>query len=197
MPHDDSKTCEKLFGDLGGHYLMAPLFVSLNKSAPWSPCSSLYITEFFGNGHGEWCCGSGLCLRAENVCQLGHRLWFSYGADSGFRMFCSHEWCLSCLNMPLPPKLQVLVIVYLARAFHILFSPFWVSGFFFTESPSPVLPLLYCVMCFGLFMSLLDQLVNLSFHWVMAWTPSCSPPQQPNATAGAEKNCSLSDGKHL
>ncbi|XP_043976137.1 A disintegrin and metalloproteinase with thrombospondin motifs 8-like isoform X4 [Gambusia affinis] len=53
MPHDDSKTCEKLFGDLGGLYLMAPLFVSLNKSAPWSLCSSLYITEFFDNGHGD------------------------------------------------------------------------------------------------------------------------------------------------
>ncbi|XP_023817474.1 A disintegrin and metalloproteinase with thrombospondin motifs 8 [Oryzias latipes] len=53
MPHDDSKTCKRLFGDLGGHYLMAPLFVSLNKSAPWSPCSALYITEFFDNGHGD------------------------------------------------------------------------------------------------------------------------------------------------
>lgn len=53
MPHDDSKTCERLFGDLGGHYLMAPLFVSLNKTAPWSPCSALYITEFFDNGHGR------------------------------------------------------------------------------------------------------------------------------------------------
>ncbi|XP_029372857.1 A disintegrin and metalloproteinase with thrombospondin motifs 8 [Echeneis naucrates] len=53
MPHDDSKTCERLFGDLGGHYLMAPLFVSLNKTAPWSPCSALYITEFFDNGHGD------------------------------------------------------------------------------------------------------------------------------------------------
>ena len=53
MPHDDSKTCEKLFGDLGGHHLMAPLFVSLNKTAPWSPCSALYITEFFDNGHGS------------------------------------------------------------------------------------------------------------------------------------------------
>nr|XP_040025801.1 A disintegrin and metalloproteinase with thrombospondin motifs 8-like [Gasterosteus aculeatus aculeatus] len=53
MPHDDSKTCERLFGDLGGHFLMAPLFVSLNKSAPWSPCSALYVTEFFDNGHGD------------------------------------------------------------------------------------------------------------------------------------------------
>lgn len=31
---------------------MAPLFVNLNKTAPWSPCSALYITEFFDNGHG-------------------------------------------------------------------------------------------------------------------------------------------------
>lgn len=53
MPHDDSKTCEKLFGALGGNHLMAPLFVSLNRSDPWSPCSALYITEFFDNGHGE------------------------------------------------------------------------------------------------------------------------------------------------
>lgn len=53
MPHDDSKTCERLFGDLGGHHLMAPLFVSLNKTAPWSLCSALYITEFFDNGHGK------------------------------------------------------------------------------------------------------------------------------------------------
>ncbi|XP_068601901.1 A disintegrin and metalloproteinase with thrombospondin motifs 8-like [Brachionichthys hirsutus] len=53
MPHDDSKNCETLFGDLGGHYLMAPLFANLDKAAPWSPCSALYITEFFDNGHGD------------------------------------------------------------------------------------------------------------------------------------------------
>lgn len=53
MPHDDSKTCEKLFGNLGEHYLMAPVFVSLNKTAPWSPCSARHITEFFDNGHGR------------------------------------------------------------------------------------------------------------------------------------------------
>lgn len=52
MPHDDSKTCEKLFGDIDGHHLMAPFFVHLNKTRPWSPCSALYITEFFDNGHG-------------------------------------------------------------------------------------------------------------------------------------------------
>ncbi|KAK0144136.1 A disintegrin and metalloproteinase with thrombospondin motifs 8 [Merluccius polli] len=53
MPHDDSKTCERLFGDLGGHHLMAPVIVNLSRSAPWSPCSALYITEFFDNGHGD------------------------------------------------------------------------------------------------------------------------------------------------
>lgn len=53
MPHDDSKTCQRLFGDLGGHFLMAPVLVSLNKTAPWSPCSALYVTEFFDNGHGR------------------------------------------------------------------------------------------------------------------------------------------------
>lgn len=58
MPHDDSKTCQRLFGDLGGHFLMAPVLVSLNKSAPWSPCSALYVTEFFDNGHGRKHSGS-------------------------------------------------------------------------------------------------------------------------------------------
>ncbi|KAJ8401713.1 hypothetical protein AAFF_G00376840 [Aldrovandia affinis] len=53
MPHDDSKNCERMFGHLGGHQLMAPFFFHLNKTLPWSPCSALYITEFFDNGHGD------------------------------------------------------------------------------------------------------------------------------------------------
>ncbi|XP_016380232.1 A disintegrin and metalloproteinase with thrombospondin motifs 8-like [Sinocyclocheilus rhinocerous] len=53
MPHDDSKICEKLFGHLNGHHMMAPFFIHLNKTLPWSPCSALYITEFFDNGHGD------------------------------------------------------------------------------------------------------------------------------------------------
>lgn len=52
MPHDDSKTCEGHFGRLGGRHLMAPVLLSLNRTSPWSPCSALYITEFFDNGHG-------------------------------------------------------------------------------------------------------------------------------------------------
>ncbi|XP_054853798.1 A disintegrin and metalloproteinase with thrombospondin motifs 8 [Eublepharis macularius] len=53
MPHDDSKTCERLFGNLGKHHLMAPLFIHLNKTLPWSPCSAMYITEFLDGGHGD------------------------------------------------------------------------------------------------------------------------------------------------
>uniref|UniRef100_A0A670YPS4 ADAM metallopeptidase with thrombospondin type 1 motif 8 n=1 Tax=Pseudonaja textilis TaxID=8673 RepID=A0A670YPS4_PSETE len=53
MPHDDSKSCERLFGTLGKHHMMAPLFVHLNKTLPWSPCSAMYITEFLDGGHGN------------------------------------------------------------------------------------------------------------------------------------------------
>ncbi|XP_030648795.1 A disintegrin and metalloproteinase with thrombospondin motifs 8 [Chanos chanos] len=53
MPHDDSRNCEKLFGHLDSHHMMAPFFVHFNRTFPWSPCSALYITEFFDNGHGD------------------------------------------------------------------------------------------------------------------------------------------------
>ncbi|NXD11044.1 ATS8 metalloproteinase, partial [Nothocercus nigrocapillus] len=53
MPHDDSKTCERLFGPLGQQHVMAPLFVQLNRTQPWSPCSATYLTEFLDGGHGE------------------------------------------------------------------------------------------------------------------------------------------------
>uniref|UniRef100_A0A3B1JGL4 ADAM metallopeptidase with thrombospondin type 1 motif 8 n=1 Tax=Astyanax mexicanus TaxID=7994 RepID=A0A3B1JGL4_ASTMX len=53
MPHDDSRNCEKFFGHIDGHHMMAPFFVHLNKTLPWSPCSALYVTEFFDNGHGD------------------------------------------------------------------------------------------------------------------------------------------------
>uniref|UniRef100_A0A8C8SZG2 ADAM metallopeptidase with thrombospondin type 1 motif 8 n=1 Tax=Pelusios castaneus TaxID=367368 RepID=A0A8C8SZG2_9SAUR len=53
MPHDDSKTCERLFGPLGKHYMMAPLFIHLNKNLPWSPCSAMYLTDFLDGGHGD------------------------------------------------------------------------------------------------------------------------------------------------
>nr|XP_028563923.1 A disintegrin and metalloproteinase with thrombospondin motifs 8 [Podarcis muralis] len=53
MPHDDSKACEKNFGTLGKHHMMAPLFIHLNKTLPWSPCSAMHITEFLDGGHGD------------------------------------------------------------------------------------------------------------------------------------------------
>uniref|UniRef100_A0A8D0G7I3 ADAM metallopeptidase with thrombospondin type 1 motif 8 n=1 Tax=Sphenodon punctatus TaxID=8508 RepID=A0A8D0G7I3_SPHPU len=53
MPHDDSKPCERLFGPLGKHHMMSPLFIHLNKTLPWSPCSAMYITEFLDGGHGD------------------------------------------------------------------------------------------------------------------------------------------------
>ncbi|XP_004379439.1 A disintegrin and metalloproteinase with thrombospondin motifs 8 [Trichechus manatus latirostris] len=53
MPHDDSKPCERLFGPMDKHHMMAPLFVHLNKTLPWSPCSAMYITEFLDSGHGD------------------------------------------------------------------------------------------------------------------------------------------------
>ncbi|KAK2099783.1 A disintegrin and metalloproteinase with thrombospondin motifs 8 [Saguinus oedipus] len=53
MPHDDSKPCTRLFGPLGKHHMMAPLFVHLNQSLPWSPCSAMYLTELLDGGHGD------------------------------------------------------------------------------------------------------------------------------------------------
>ncbi|KAM5185809.1 A disintegrin and metalloproteinase with thrombospondin motifs 8 [Callospermophilus lateralis] len=53
MPHDDSKTCARMFGPMGKHHMMAPLFVHLNKTLPWSPCSAMYLTELLDDGHGD------------------------------------------------------------------------------------------------------------------------------------------------
>ncbi|KAK7883176.1 hypothetical protein WMY93_029350 [Mugilogobius chulae] len=94
MPHDDSKTCEKLFGELGGQYLMAPLFVSLNKSSPWSPCSALYVTEFFDSGHGD-------CLLdlPENAIPLPQELpGLKYSLDQQCQQIFGEEFSL-CPNM--------------------------------------------------------------------------------------------------
>lgn len=53
MPHDDSKPCARIFGPMGKHHMMAPLFVHLNKTLPWSPCSAMYLTELLDGGHGR------------------------------------------------------------------------------------------------------------------------------------------------
>ncbi|XP_024113751.1 A disintegrin and metalloproteinase with thrombospondin motifs 8 [Oryzias melastigma] len=105
MPHDDSKPCERLFGDLGGHYLMAPLFVSLNKSAPWSPCSALYITEFFDNGHGDCLLDvpenampllqelPGTRYTLDQQCQQIFGEEFIHCPNSSLSDLCSQLWC--------------------------------------------------------------------------------------------------------
>ncbi|KAM4828331.1 A disintegrin and metalloproteinase with thrombospondin motifs 8 [Thomomys bottae] len=53
MPHDDSKPCARLFGPMSKHHMMAPLFVHLNQTLPWSPCSATYLTELLDDGHGD------------------------------------------------------------------------------------------------------------------------------------------------
>ncbi|XP_061781929.1 A disintegrin and metalloproteinase with thrombospondin motifs 8-like isoform X2 [Nerophis lumbriciformis] len=105
MPHDDSKTCERLFGDLGGHYLMAPLFLSLNKNMPWSPCSARYITDFFDSGHGDCLLdvpGSSLPLPKElpgtkyslnHQCQQIFGEEFFHCPNTTDNDICSQLWC--------------------------------------------------------------------------------------------------------
>lgn len=118
---------------------MAPLFVSLNKTAPWSPCSALYITEFFDNGHGR----EYFRLRVKDYtlskseteqphrdfCQCGHlpqHCGSVIRADSEMnKTYCysSHTLTMaSLLKHVTPLKLWVVEIVYLALDFHILFS---------------------------------------------------------------------------
>uniref|UniRef100_A0A8C3A7W7 ADAM metallopeptidase with thrombospondin type 1 motif 8 n=1 Tax=Cyclopterus lumpus TaxID=8103 RepID=A0A8C3A7W7_CYCLU len=105
MPHDDSKTCERLFGDLGGHHLMAPLFVSLNQTAPWSPCSALYVTEFFDNGHGDCLLDvpestvplprelPGTTYSLDQQCQQTFGEEFVQCPNSSDSEVCSQLWC--------------------------------------------------------------------------------------------------------
>lgn len=52
MPHDDSKPCVRLFGPMGKYHMMAPFFIHMNKTLPWSPCSAVYLTELLDDGHG-------------------------------------------------------------------------------------------------------------------------------------------------
>lgn len=53
MPHDDSKPCVRLFGPMGKYHMMAPFFIHVNKTLPWSPCSAVYLTELLDDGHGD------------------------------------------------------------------------------------------------------------------------------------------------
>ena len=78
MPHDDSKPCARLFGPMGKHHMMAPLFVHLNKTLPWSPCSAMYLTELLDGGHGR-------CPQAS-PCFFLARCWCSRSAPPASRI---------------------------------------------------------------------------------------------------------------
>ncbi|XP_028321569.1 A disintegrin and metalloproteinase with thrombospondin motifs 8-like [Gouania willdenowi] len=105
MPHDDSKTCERLFGDLGRQHLMAPYLVNLNQTAPWSPCSALYVTDFFDNGHGDCLLDvpeSSMSLPRElpgTIYSLDHQCQQMFGEDfihcpnTSDSDVCSQLWC--------------------------------------------------------------------------------------------------------
>ncbi|XP_039619927.1 A disintegrin and metalloproteinase with thrombospondin motifs 8-like [Polypterus senegalus] len=105
MPHDDSKTCERLFGNLGRHHMMAPLFIHLNKTQPWSPCSAMYITEFFDNGHGDCLLDApaksmplpttlpGLEYDLEQQCQQTFGEDFQHCPNTSDADVCSQLWC--------------------------------------------------------------------------------------------------------
>ncbi|KAK1787800.1 hypothetical protein P4O66_016285 [Electrophorus voltai] len=105
MPHDDSRNCEKLFGHIDGHHIMAPLFVHLNKTLPWSPCSALYVTEFFDNGHGDCLLDTPeqtLPLQAEppgqaygldRQCQLAFGEQFARCPNTPDDQACIQLWC--------------------------------------------------------------------------------------------------------
>ncbi|MBN3315903.1 ATS8 metalloproteinase, partial [Atractosteus spatula] len=105
MPHDDSRNCERLFGDLGEHHIMAPVFIHLNKTLPWSPCSALYITEFFDNGHGDCLLDApekaiplptglpGLAYGLDRQCQQIFGEEFVHCPNTSEADVCSQLWC--------------------------------------------------------------------------------------------------------
>lgn len=105
MPHDDSKNCEKWFGHLNGHHMMAPYFIHLNKTLPWSPCSALYITEFFDNGHGDCLLDSpektlplpadlpGLTFGLDRQCQQAFGEEYTRCPNAPEDQACMQLWC--------------------------------------------------------------------------------------------------------
>uniref|UniRef100_H3DA48 ADAM metallopeptidase with thrombospondin type 1 motif 8 n=1 Tax=Tetraodon nigroviridis TaxID=99883 RepID=H3DA48_TETNG len=105
MPHDDSKTCEGLFGPLGGHHLMAPVLLSLDRTAPWSPCSALHITEFLDNGHGDCLLDvphsavalpaglPGAAYSLDQQCQQVFGEEFLHCPNASDGAACSQLWC--------------------------------------------------------------------------------------------------------
>ncbi|KAG9482143.1 A disintegrin and metalloproteinase with thrombospondin motifs 8 [Eleutherodactylus coqui] len=107
IPHDNSSNCRKMFGELDKHHLMAPLFLQLNKSMPWSPCSAMHLTEFFESGHGSCLLdkpGNSFDLPLElpgalarysldNQCRQVFGKEFSHCPNTRQEDICSQLWC--------------------------------------------------------------------------------------------------------
>ncbi|XP_010865083.2 A disintegrin and metalloproteinase with thrombospondin motifs 8 [Esox lucius] len=105
MPHDDSSNCIRWFGRLDGHHMMASVFVSLNKTMPWSPCSARYVTEFFDNGHGDCLLDPpeqtlpflveppGVLFNLDRQCQQVFGEEFTLCPDTPEDQTCSQLWC--------------------------------------------------------------------------------------------------------
>ncbi|XP_027733367.1 A disintegrin and metalloproteinase with thrombospondin motifs 8 [Vombatus ursinus] len=115
MPHDDSKTCERLFGPMGKHHMMAPLFVHLNKTVPWSPCSAKYITEFLDGGHGHCLLdaptaaiplpsslpGREALYKLDGQCQQIFGPGFRHCPNTSAQDICAQLWCRTDAAEPL------------------------------------------------------------------------------------------------
>ncbi|KAM6312681.1 A disintegrin and metalloproteinase with thrombospondin motifs 8 [Podargus strigoides] len=115
MPHDDSKTCERLFGPLGKHHMMAPLFIHLNKTQPWSPCSAMYLTEFLDGGHGDCLLdapadpltlpaelpGRGALYSLDQQCQQIFGKDFQHCPNTTEEDICAQLWCRTGSGEPL------------------------------------------------------------------------------------------------
>nr|XP_055052202.1 A disintegrin and metalloproteinase with thrombospondin motifs 8 [Misgurnus anguillicaudatus] len=105
MPHDDAKNCEQLFGQLGDDHVMAPVFTELSKTSPWSPCSALYVTEFFDNGYGDCLLDTpektvalptelpGVSYSLDRQCQQLFGEEYSHCPNASAGEVCRQLWC--------------------------------------------------------------------------------------------------------
>ncbi|KAL6470950.1 hypothetical protein MHYP_G00196000 [Metynnis hypsauchen] len=105
MPHDDSKNCERHFGHVAQHHIMASVFNGFSKMSPWSPCSAFYVTEFFDSGYGDCLLDApekvmplptelaGLTFSLDRQCQQIFGEGFSYCRNSSADELCSQLWC--------------------------------------------------------------------------------------------------------
>ncbi|CAK6440348.1 unnamed protein product [Pipistrellus nathusii] len=107
MPHDDSKPCVRLFGPMGKHHMMAPLFVHLNKTLPWSPCSAMYLTELLDGGHGDCLLdapssalplptdlpGQKALYELDQQCRQIFGLGFRHCPNTSAQDICAQLWC--------------------------------------------------------------------------------------------------------